>query len=81
MGHEDLSTTERYVRATGRDLERAMARLKAWREARGSVTLEGKALVEPAKPRPERLSRSGTESGLQALSGSFITVSRKAVEV
>jgi site-specific recombinase XerC len=34
MGHEDLSTTQRYVRVTGRDLERAMARLKAWREAR-----------------------------------------------
>ena len=29
MGHEDLSTTQRYVRVTGRDPERAMARLKA----------------------------------------------------
>jgi hypothetical protein len=38
MGPEDLSSTERYVRVTGRDLERAMARLKAWREARDSVT-------------------------------------------
>ncbi len=37
MGHEDLSTTQRYVRGTGRDLERAMARLKAWRDARGSI--------------------------------------------
>jgi integrase len=40
MGHEDLSTTQRYVRVTGRDLERAMARLKAWREVRDSVTQE-----------------------------------------
>jgi hypothetical protein len=40
MGHEDLSTTQRYVRVTGRDLERAMARLKAWREARESVAQE-----------------------------------------
>ena len=52
MGHEDLSTTQRYVRVTGRDLERAMARLKAWREARGSVRQEVKALMSPAKPRP-----------------------------
>lgn len=40
MGHEDLSTTQRYVRVTGWDLERAMARLKAWREAKNSVALE-----------------------------------------
>lgn len=73
MGHEDLSTTQRYVRVTGRDLERAMARLKAWREARGSVTQEVKALMEPAKPRPERLRRPGTEFGLEALCGPFIT--------
>ena len=51
MGHEDLSTTQRYVRVTGRDLERAMARLKAWREARDSVTQDVKTLVVPAKPR------------------------------
>ncbi len=50
MGHEDLSTTQRYVRVTGRDLERAMARLKAWRDARSSVTQEVKALLESAKP-------------------------------
>ena len=37
MGHEDLSTTQRYVRVTGRDLERAVARVHAWREARASV--------------------------------------------
>ena len=43
MGHEDLSTTQRYVRVTGRDLERAMARLKAWREVRDSVTQELKS--------------------------------------
>ncbi len=40
MGHEDLSTTQQYIRVTGRDLERAMARLKAWREVRDSVTQE-----------------------------------------
>ena len=40
MGHEDLSITQRYVRVTGRDLERAMARLKAWREVWDSVTQE-----------------------------------------
>lgn len=51
MGHEDLSTTQRYVRVTGRDLERAMARLKAWREARDSVAHEVEALMRPAKPR------------------------------
>jgi len=34
MGYEDLSTTQRYVRVTGRDLERAMALLKGWRDAR-----------------------------------------------
>jgi len=52
MGHEDLSTTQRYVRVTGRDLERAMARLKAWREARESVTQEVKTILNPAKPHP-----------------------------
>ena len=39
MGHEDLATTQRYVRVTGRDLERAIARVRAWRERReASVT-------------------------------------------
>jgi integrase len=52
MGPEDLSTTQQYIWVTGRDLERAMARLKAWREARGSATQEVKALMSPAKPRP-----------------------------
>lgn len=57
MGHEDLETTQRYIRVTGRDLERAMARLKAWRDgqgrdARDSVT-QGVAPHEAApKPRP-----------------------------
>ncbi|MBI2116166.1 MAG: tyrosine-type recombinase/integrase [candidate division NC10 bacterium] len=50
MGHEDLSTTQRYVRVTGRDLERAMARLKAWRDARDSMASEVKTLLKPAKP-------------------------------
>ena len=47
MGHEDLSTTQLYVRVTGRDLERAMARLKAWREARLSVSSEFESTSEP----------------------------------
>ncbi len=51
MGHEDLSTTQRYVRVTGRDLERAMARVKAWRDARGSVTQEVKTILKPANSR------------------------------
>lgn len=71
MGNEDLCTTQRYVRVTGRDLERAMARLRAWREARGSVTEEVKALMESAEPRPERIRRSRTESGLQKLPDYF----------
>jgi len=50
MGHEDLSITQRYVRVTGRDLERAMARLKAWRELRDSVTHEVEVCPLPAKP-------------------------------
>ncbi len=50
MGHEDLSTTQRYVRVTGRDLERAMARLKVWRDARDSVASGVKTLLKPAKP-------------------------------
>ena len=74
MGHEDLSTTQQYIRVTGRDLERAMARLKAWRDAKDSVTQEIKTLLRPAKPRPERLHRSWTKSGLQALSGFFRVV-------
>jgi hypothetical protein len=52
MGHEDLSTTQQYIRVTGRDLERAMARLKAWREARGSAMQDVKTLLKPAKPLP-----------------------------
>jgi len=71
MGHEDLATTQQYVRVTGRDLERAMARLKAWREAGESVAQEVKDLTKPAKPRPERPRRPGTESSLQTLSDHF----------
>ena len=37
MGHENLSTTQQYIRVTVRDLERVMARLKAWRDAKNSV--------------------------------------------
>ncbi len=51
MGHEDLSTTQQYIRVTGRDLERAMARLKAWREARGTTGEEVKALLKSANAR------------------------------
>jgi hypothetical protein len=47
MGHDDLSTTQQYIRVTGRDLERAMARLKAWREARLSVPAEFESASEP----------------------------------
>jgi hypothetical protein len=36
------------------------------------VTLEINSLMHPAKPRPERLRRPSTESGLQALSGLFL---------
>lgn len=50
MAHRDLSTTQEYIWVTARDLERAMARLKAWREARGSVTQEIEAIIEPARP-------------------------------
>jgi len=52
VGHEDLSTTQRYIKVTGRDLERAMVRPKAWREAGESVTQDVKDLTKPAKPRP-----------------------------
>ena len=48
MGHEDLSTTQRYVRVTGRDLERAMARLKAWRDSRGGVSQDMGNVLRPA---------------------------------
>ena len=72
MVHEDLSTTQQYIRVTGRDLELAMARLKAWREARDSMTLGVDAHLMPARPRPERLRRPSTESGLQTLSGLFV---------
>lgn len=39
MGHQDLTTTQRYIKVTGRDLERALARLKAWRDAKDSLGL------------------------------------------
>jgi len=52
MNHKDLSTIQQYIRVTGRDLDRAMARLKAWREARGSATQGIKTLMNPAKPLP-----------------------------
>lgn len=52
MSHEDLSTTQRYVRVTGRDLEWAMARLKARRDAMSSVAQEVKTPLKPAKPHP-----------------------------
>ena len=48
MGHEDLSTTQRYVRVAGRDLERAMARLKAWRDTRGGVSQDMGNVLRPA---------------------------------
>ena len=50
MGHEDLSTTQRYVRVTGRELERAMARLKAWRDMRHSSCPEIGEIVKAHKP-------------------------------
>lgn len=50
MGHQDLATTQRYVRVTGRDLERAMARMKGWRDARASVTLEPGVDRVPVRP-------------------------------
>jgi len=53
MGHEDLSTTQRYVRVTGRDLERAMARLKAWREARDSGAREVRIFFQTAEAHQE----------------------------
>ena len=52
MGHEDLSTTQRYVRVTGRDLERAMALLKAWRDARDVAGNETNIPLKPARPLP-----------------------------
>jgi len=33
MGREELCTMQPYVRATGREVERAITQLKAWREA------------------------------------------------
>jgi hypothetical protein len=62
IGREDLSTTQQYIRVTGRELERAMARLKAGRDARDSVALEVSSLMHPAKPRPEQLCRASRES-------------------
>jgi len=52
MGHKDLAITQRYVRVTGRDLERAMARLAAWRDARGSITQEVNSILKAAKRLP-----------------------------
>ena len=49
MGHEDLATTQRYDRVTGRDLERAMARLKAWREGKDSVASSSHSLMKPVQ--------------------------------
>ncbi len=49
MGHENLSTTQQYIRVTGRDPERAMARLKPWRKARESVASDVKTLLGPKK--------------------------------
>lgn len=37
MGHDELATTQGYLRVTSCDLERPMARLKAWRKAKDSV--------------------------------------------
>jgi hypothetical protein len=51
MGHEELFRIQQDTRVTGRDLERAMARLKAWREARGCARQNVEALTRPAKPR------------------------------
>jgi len=48
MNHKDLSTIQQYIRVTGRDLDRAMARLKAWREARGSAAQDVKPLIKAA---------------------------------
>jgi len=53
MGHEDLPTTQRYVRVTGRDLERAMARLKTWREARDSGAREVRIFFQTAEAHQE----------------------------
>jgi hypothetical protein len=43
MGHEDLSTTQRYVQR--RYLERAMARLKAWRDTEGFFGTEKRTVI------------------------------------
>lgn len=37
MGHEDLTPTQRYIKLTGRDLERATSRLKAYRDSQASL--------------------------------------------
>jgi len=49
MGPEDLATTQGYVRVTCRDLERAMARLKAWREGKDSVASSSHSLMKPVQ--------------------------------
>lgn len=52
MGHENLSTTQRYVRVTGREPERTMARLKAWRDARDSARQDVESPVRTREPLP-----------------------------
>jgi hypothetical protein len=47
MGHEDLSTAQQYIGVTGWDLERAIARLEAWREVEDSATPELKRKSSP----------------------------------
>jgi len=47
MGHEDLFTTQRYVRVIGWDLERAIAQLKARRDARDLVAPKLKCVRHP----------------------------------
>ncbi len=50
-----------------------MLRVDAKQISKDSVTPGIEGHPEPAKPRPERIGETGTESGLQALSGYFIT--------
>ncbi len=50
MDREDLSTTQQYIRVTGRDLERAMARIKAWRAQGWSLRKIARELNEKGTP-------------------------------